>query len=142
MLCTVSVVVGVDAELNELSVRDVTQAEARIVLQSRALLPACGQNQIQSGVDDLNKILRPLGLETRLVVIERANSIALYFICMTLSAVMSLRDQWRRQQLRDIVEELFTFLSGATRTVRVNRLSWPVTDYERCQDFFRCTQGN
>jgi len=74
-------------------------------------------------------------------VIRRANSLALYFICMTLSALMSLRDQWRSQQLRDIVQSLFTFLSGATRTVFVRRLTWPLSDYQRCLDFFNSVQG-
>jgi len=47
-----------------------------------------------------------------------------------LSALMSLRDQWQSGQLRDVVESLYTFLSGAS--VRVKRLSWPVSDFERC----------
>jgi len=130
------VVVGMDAELDESSVGDVTQCEDRIVSQSEALLPAGSQDKIRSGVDYLDEILRPLGMETSLVVIRRANSLALYFICMTLAALMSLRDQWRSQQLRDTVQKLFTFLSGATRTVRVKRLAWPLTDYQRSLDFF------
>ena len=127
-----------DAELEESS----TQHEDRIVSQSEALLPAGSQDEIRRGVDDLDEILRPLGLETSLVVIRRANSLALYFICMTLAALMSLRDQWRRRQLRDIVvEKLFTFLSGATRDVYVKRLTWPLTDYHRSLDFFSSVQS-
>ena len=140
-LCAVSVVVGVDAELEESSVDDVVQCEYRIVIQSRALLPAGSQDQIQSGVDYLDKILGDLGYETSLLVIRRANSLALYFICMTLAALMSLRDQWRSQQLRDTVESLFTFLSGATRPVGVRRLIWLLSDYERCLEFFSPVQG-
>ena len=127
-----------DAELEESS----TQHEDKIVSQSEALLPAGSQDEIRRGVDDLDEILRPLGLETSLVVIRRANSLALYFICMTLAALMSLRDQWRRRQLRDIVvEKLFTFLSGATRDVYVKRLTWPLTDYHRSLDFFSSVQS-
>jgi len=142
-LCTVSAVVGVDAELRERPDRDVNETEDIIVSEWREI-SADEQHQLR---DRFDEILRPLGFETRLVVIRRANSIALYFLCMTLSAVMSLRDQWRSQQLRDIVKKLFTFLSGVTDTVdvrrtRVNRLTWPLTDYERCLEFFRCTQGN
>jgi len=140
-LCAVSVVVGMDAELNESSVRDVVQCEERIVSQSRALLCAGSRAQVQSGVDELNERLRPLGLQTRLLVVERANSLALYFICMTLAALMSLRDQWCSRQLRRIVQSLFTFLSGATQTVRVKRLSWPLSDYQRCLEFFSSEQG-
>jgi len=130
----------VDAELLGSS-GDVIQREDRIVSQSEALLPAGSQDEIRRGVDDLDEILRPLGLETSLVVIRRANSLALYFICMTLAALMSLRDQWRSRQLRDTVQKLFTFLSGATRTVRVNRLTWPLTDYQRSMDFFSPVQS-
>jgi len=148
-----------DAELYGWSVDDVTQCENRIVSQSEALLPTGSQDEIRRGVDDLDEILRPLGLETSLVVIRRANSLALYFICMTLAALMSLRDQWRSRQLRDTVQKLFTFLSGATdsshetdssddsdssgatRTVRVNRLTWPLTDYQRSMDFFSPVQS-
>jgi len=139
-LCTVSVVVGMDAELEEWSVRDVVECEDRIVSQSRDLLSADSQAQVQSEVDELNERLRPLGLETSLVVIRRANSLALYFICLTLSALMSLRDQWRSRQLRDIVKSLFTFFSGAA-TLGVKRLIWPLSDYERCLEFFSPVQG-
>jgi len=130
-----------DAELNEWSVDDVTQCEDRIVSQSEALLPAGSQDKIQSGVHDLDEILRPLGYETSLVVIRRANSLALYFICMTLAALMSLRDQWHSRQLRDTVQKLFTFLSGATRRLHVKRLAWPLADYQRCLDFFKSVEG-
>ena len=113
-MCTVSVVVGVDAELVEFG-DDVVECEERIVSQSRAFLSAGSQAKAQSEVNELKQWLRPLGPQTRLVVVERANSLALYFICMTLSALMSLRDQWRRQHLRRIVELNFYFFSGNQR---------------------------
>ena len=136
LLCTVLVVVGMDAELDE-SQRTMRQTEDRIVSQWREV-SADEKHQLRDKFDD---ILRPLGLQTRLVVVERANSLALYFICMTLSALMSLRDQWHSRQLRDIVQSLFTFLSGATLTVRVRRLIWPLSDYQRCLQFFSSVQG-
>ena len=137
-LCTVSAVVSVDAELDEedLSV-DVRQTEDGIVSQWREI-SADEKHQLR---DRFDEILRPLGYETSLVVIRRANSLALYFICMTLSALMSPRDQWRSRQLRDIVQSLFTFLSGATRTVHVKRLTWPLSDYQRCSEIFRPVLG-
>jgi len=116
----------------------VSQTEDRIVSQWREV-SADEKHQL---CDRFDEILRPLGYETSLVVIRRANSLALYFICMTLAALMSLRDQWRSQQLRDIVQSLFTFLSGATDVVRVKRLTWPLSDYERCLGFFSSVQGN
>ena len=126
-----------DAELDERSVDDVRQTEDRIVSQWREI-SADEKHELRDRVDE---ILRPLGYETSLVVIRRANSLALYFICMTLSALMSLRDQWRSRQLRDIVQSLFTFLSRATRTVRVKRLIWPLSEYQRCLEFFSYVQG-
>jgi len=135
------VVVGVHAELDESSVDDVTQCEDRIVNQSRAFLPASSRGQIRQGVDQLDEILRPLGLETELVILAHRNSIALYLICLTLSALMSLRDHWSTGQLRDIVQKLFTFLSGAARTVYVKRLTLPLTDYERFINYFSPLQG-
>jgi len=135
------VVVRVDAELDESSVDDVTQCEGKIVNQSRAFLPPGSEAKIQQGLDEFNAVLHPLGLQTKLVVVERANSLALYLICLTLSALMSLRGQWRTRELRDIVEELFTFLSGATDTVLIRRLSWPGSDYERCLEFISSVQG-
>jgi len=130
-----------DAELEELSVDDVTQCEDRIVSQSEALLPAGSRGRIQHKVDELDELLRDFGMETSLVVIRRANSLALYFICMTLAALMSLRDQWHSRQLRDTVKKLFTFLSGATRTVHVKRLTWPLTEYQRSLEFFSSVQS-
>jgi len=136
-LCTVSVVVGMDAELDELWVDNTRQAEERIVSQWREV-SANEQHQLR---DKFDEILRPLGLQTRLVVVERANSLALHFICMTLAALMSLRDQWRSQQLRDTVNSLFQFLlSIPFRTVK--RLTLPLSDYQRCLDFFSSVQGN
>ena len=129
--------VGVDAELDELSLDAVRQTEDRIVSQWREV-SADEKHDLRDKVDE---ILRPLGYETSLLVIRRANSLALYFICMTLAALTSLRDQWRSQQLRDTVESLFTFLSGATRPVGVRRLIWLLSDYERCLEFFSPVQG-
>jgi len=147
-LCTVSVVVGVDAELDESFVDDVYQTEVKIVSRWRNV----SSNKKHNWLDNVDEILRPLGNGTSLVMIglvaERANSLALYFICMTLSAVMSLRDQWRSRQLRDTVQKLFTLLSGVTcpsdatqRVDYVKSLTWRLTDYQRCLDFFSSVQG-
>ena len=126
-----------DAEIEGLSVDDVIQREDRIVSQWRKV-SADEQHELREKFDE---ILRPLGLQTRLVVVERASSIALYFFCMTLLAVTSLRDLWRRGDLRYIIESLFTFLAGTTRSVCVKRLTWPLSDYERCLQFFSLLQG-
>ena len=130
-------VVDVDAELDEWSVADVSEAEDVIVSQWREV-SASEKHEMRQGVDDL---LRPLGYETSLLVIRRANSIAVLFTCLTLAAVINLRDRWRRGQLRRIVQELFTLLSRATDTVDIKRLIWPLTDFERCLRFFDREQG-
>jgi len=133
-----------DAELKEWSVDDVSQTEDMIVSQWRDV-SADERHHMRERVDE---ILRPLGYETSLLVIRQANSLVLIFICITLSALTSLHHQWRTQQLRRVVQELFTFLSGNTRPggeprhVLVNRLSWPVSDYERCLEFFHSLQGS
>ena len=143
-MCDVSVVVGVDAEMAEQSVDDVARTEDVIVSQWRDV-SADERHQMREHFDE---ILRSLGFETSLLVIRRANSLALFFLCMTLSALMSLRDQWSTGQLRDIVQSLFTFLSGNTdddadtRRVHIKRLTWLLTDYERCFEFFSSLQGN
>jgi len=116
---------------------DVIQREDRIVSQWREV-SADEQHELCEQVDE---ILRPLGLQTRLLVVERANSIVLYFFCMTLLAVTRLRDLWRRGDLRDIVQSLFTLLAGIARSVRVKKLAWPLSDYERCLQYFSSFQG-
>ena len=136
MLCTVSVIAVPHAELDESSVDDVHQCENTIVSQWREL-SSDEKNELRGKIDEL---VRPFGLETSLVVLEISHSIALFFICMTLSALMSLRDQWSTGQLSDIVQSLFTFLSGDP-AVRLKRLSWPLTDFERCLTFFSYVQG-
>ena len=135
----VSAVVGLDAEieLEEASADDVIQCEDRIVSQWREV-SADEQHEL---CEKFNEILRPLGFRVRLVVVDRDNSIALYFFCMTLLAVTNLRDLWLSGQLRDIVESLFTLLAGATKSVRVKTLTWPLSDYERCLQFFNSLQG-
>ena len=114
---------------------DVTQREDKIVSQWREV-SADEQSQVREQVDE---ILRPLGFQTRLLVMERANSIALYFICMTLLALTGLRDLWQSGQLNNIVQSLFTFLAGTD--VYVKRLTWPVTEYESCLQFLRSIKG-
>ena len=133
----VSAAVGPHAQLDEKSVDDVEQTEKEIVSQWEEV-SADDQHEMHERV---NETLRPFGCEISLLVIRRANSLALYFFCMTLSALMGLRDQWSTEQLRDIVQSLFTFLSGATRQVRVKRLTWSQSDYERCWEFFRSLHG-
>jgi len=71
-LCTVSVVVGMDAELEESSVDDVVQCEDRIVSQSQAFLPAGSRGEVQRQFDE---ILSQFGCETSLVVIRRATAL-------------------------------------------------------------------
>ena len=137
-MCNVSAVIGIDAELDELSVDDVNQSEDRIVNQSRDLLSAGSRAEIQQ---ELDEVLHRFGLQTRLVVVEKANSLALYFICLTLFALTRLRNQWNSGQLRDIVQSVFTLLSGATREVRVKRLLWSQTDYERSEEFLSSLPG-
>ena len=111
--------------------------EDRIISQWREV--SAGQkSQLREQIDE---ILRPLGYETSLLVMRRANSIALFFICMTLLALTGLRDLWRTGQLRDIVQSLCRLLAGTWRTVRVKRLTWPVTDHERCLQFFTPVKG-
>ena len=127
---------AVDAELDESFTDNVIETEDAIVSQWREV-SADERSQLR---DQFDEILRPLGFETSLVVIRRANSLALYFICLTLSALMSLRDQWSSGSLKDIAQSLFTVLSSAARVVRVKRLSWSQVDYGRCVEFFR-SQG-
>jgi len=134
--CIVLVVVRMTTELSELSVDDVVQSEDRIVSQWGEV-SADEQHQMREQVDE---ILRPFGVQTRLLVVEKANSLALCFTCLTLSALMSLHDQWSAGQLRKIVKSLFRLLSGE-HYLHLKRLSWPVTDYERCMDFFSSQQS-
>jgi len=131
------VVINMDAELSELSADDVGQTEDRIVSQWREV-SADERSHLR---DQFDEILRPLGLQMKLVVVERAKSLALFFLCLTLSALMSLRGQWGSRKLRDIVKKLFTFLSGSRRNIDVKRLTWPLTDYERCLNYFNSLQG-
>ena len=133
----VSVVVSLDAELDVSSVDDVNQCENTIVSQWTEL-SANEQNELR---DRMDEIFRPLGLETRLVVLNRANGIALYFICKSLTTIVSLRVRWRNRQLRQIVQSLFTFLAGVIPKVRVKRLTWPLSDYERILGFCSSIQG-
>jgi len=124
--------------LEESSADDVIQREDRIVSEWREV-SADEQHEL---CEQFDEILRPLGFETSLMVIRRANSIALYFFCMTLLAVTRLRDLWSRKDLRKIVEKLFTLLAATVRSVHVKKLTWPMSDYERCRQFFSSLQGN
>ena len=136
----ISVVIGVDAELDEsLSDDDVIQTEDVIVSHWRQFSASdSAKHHLRDQVDE---ILRPLGMRTRLLVMERANSIVLYFICVMLSAFTSLRDQWTSGQLKDIIHALFAVLSGAAGRVAVKRLTWPQADYEQSLEFLSSLEG-
>jgi len=139
-LCNVSVVVGMDAALEEDDFGETQVTEGVIISQWSGLsVSDAEKDELRDKVDE---ILRPLGMHTKLLVMARDNSIALYFICMMLSALMSLRDLWTSGQLRDIVQKLFALLSRGARTVHVKRLTWPLTGYERCVKVFNPLQGN
>ena len=128
------------ADLNDLRVDDISQKED-VIVSRWSELSADKTSELRSRCDE---ILRPLGFETTLFAVKHTNSIALLFISKTSSALESLRDQWRRGQLRHIVESLFTLLLGDTRTDHVNvvkKLAWPLRDYERCLEFFTAVQG-
>jgi len=136
--CVVLAVASMDALLDDESVDSVIDTESMIIAGCKKALSVDDKDNLRERFDE---ILHPLGVHVRLLLTERDNSIALYFGCLMLSAVMSLRDQWKSGQLKEILELLFTFLSGYAQTVRVKRLSWPMTDYERCRSVFRRMQG-
>ena len=133
-------VIRIDAELDESSVDDVFQSEERIVNQSRDL-SAETRSDIQQ---ELDEDLHCFGLQTRLVVVEKSNSLALYFICLTLFALMRLRNQWNSGKLRDIVQSVcsfFLYFPRARLEVLVKRLLWSQTDYERSEEFLSSLPG-
>ena len=137
VLC-VSVVADADAEQEELSVNDVIQYEdrPRIVSRSEVLLPVGSQDRIQHKVDELNELLlSEFGCKASHVVTRPAKSLALHFICITLSAAMNLHDQCHNKQLKS----LCTSTLGATCTVK--RVTWPPTDFARCLKYFSFVQG-
>ena len=138
-LCSDTVVVGVEVELDVLSVDDVTETGDVVISQWRDVY-AYEEHQYRDRVDE---ILRPLGVQTRLIAIEHSkiNSIAVYVDCLTFATVMSLRDHWRSKQLRNIVQSLIALLSGAARTVLVKRLAWPLNDFERQLNYFSSVRG-
>jgi len=126
-----------DVKLKAPAAANVDQTEDFIVSQWREF-SADEQHQYR---DKFDEILRPIGYETSLVVIRRANSIAMFFTSLTSSALTNLREQWRSGQLREIVQSLFTFLSGFTQTIYIKRITWPLNDYEQCLQFFTCAPG-
>jgi len=109
-----------------------------IVVSQWSEVSADVKHQLRQKVDE---ILRPLGLQTRLLVVERADKLVPYFSCLTLSSVVSLRDQFNNGQLQDILEDLFTVLSGFVQPVYLKRISWPAAQFHRCLDFFSAVQG-
>ena len=124
----------------EVDAQQLVSAHEDVIVSQWRDVSADEQHELRQQFDE---ILRPLGFETSLVVIRRANSIAMYFLCMTLLAVTGLRDLWRRGQLRHVVESLFILLAGGKRRTRVQvrRLTWPAAQYERCLQFFHSLQG-
>jgi len=129
-LCTISVVVGVDTDTRP------GDDSCRIISQWRDV----SAEEKRMLREKLDEILRPLGLRTRLIVLERANSMATLFSCLTLSSLQDLRDYWSSQRLKQTVDDMFTYF-GTAQTLYVKRITWPRADYERCVSSFNLAQG-
>ena len=125
------------AELDANSVNNVSQTEERIVSVS-GQISADPQHPL---IGKVNEILCLLGFNTSRLVIKSANSLAVLFICLTLSEVLTLRDQWRTGQLKEILQKLFTLLSDSSEVVNIKALSWSEEDYEQSQSNFHSLQG-
>jgi len=133
----ISVVISTDAELDKSSVDDVSETEDAIVSQWREV-SADEKHQMRGQFDE---ILRPLGFETSLIVIRRAKSLAVYFICKTPSTLTGLRDRWSSDQLRPAIQSLFTTVAPTAGQLRVKRLTLSLTDYQRCLECLKFVEG-
>jgi len=133
----VSVVIHSDAELDESSVADVGDTEEVIVSQWKEV-SADEKHQMRKKFDE---ILRPLGFETSLLVIRRANSLAIYFFCENSFTLTGLHDRWSSDQLRPAIQSLFTTVAPTAGQILIKRLSLSPTDYARCLAFLTSLEG-
>jgi len=122
-----------DAELDDLSLDgDVRDVETEIVTQSREPITEELKQRI---VETLNEALSPFGQHVKLAVLESRGSIAVYFVCSSPEGLHRLRCLWRREQLRNIIEAVFTLLS-IIQPITVKNFVWAENNYEACIKYF------
>jgi len=111
----------------------VFDVETTIVSQSREPLSEDTKQRI---TDTLNEALSPFGQHVKLAVLETRRSIAVYFICSSSQGLHRLRCSWRRGHLKNVMESLFSFLSGKTRQLFIRSFLWSADNYQTCVKYF------
>ena len=126
-----------ESDLDETSVEDVVATETRIVSRHRSLK----SKEKKRLTKRLNKAAHPFELRVKLVVLERHNSIAAYFICSMLEGLHRLRCLWRSGLLKNIMESIFTLLTRQTSPIIIKRFVWSNDNYQACIKYFCNTTG-
>ena len=129
-LC-ISAVAAVHVEFEDGSHDDRVVAEFLSLLQRSS---STGREQILTTVQRAAAKLRQC--EVELAAVKPTGSVVAYFVLKSLSAAYELDTLYNSDELKTILEEIFTCLLKSSRTVRIKTVTWAVNDYNRCVQYF------
>lgn len=148
-VCHLPGVLEVDISLDEKSVEDVSLAEQEIVSQFKEYI-----KQVLDGEqrEKLLSKLAPLleGQADVSIIIQKQNSLGVYFLCKTQNSLKQIRDLQKDGDLLTILKNIFTSLLKTSKTVGIKQTNEPITirakpidesDYVRCDKYFQTVAG-
>lgn len=135
-IACVTVIVDVTSNIDELSVNDVSEAEAQIILHRFDLLP----DHVKSDFAEALRLLNENGV--KLAVCDKGHSIDSYFVCATLTGLETIRAMYTSGELRATLESVFNVLAKLKGRLRIKTFNeWTSEDYERCVQYFHKMSG-
>ena len=94
-------------------------------------------------VTEINTALEAIGSGIRLTLLDKVNSIAVYVVCQTFETLCRLDQVYMEtnEQLRVVLEDILTLLLENRRRVGISKLTWRVTNFNRCLRYFYICSG-
>jgi formyltetrahydrofolate synthetase len=122
------------AVLNQPASGNTASAEMKIVSRVKSLKMAKTaeeENQIKMELgslqEELNNLLKELGVDDRRFTLSTGNSIESYFICDSVEQLKALRGHYESGLMKTVLERIFTLLAG--ETITIHELKWPAEEY-------------
>lgn len=80
-------------------------------------------------------------MNVKLIVLRIKRSIGMFFLCTNFSDFLFLDDHFVSRKFKTQVAFLFTALSNKEREIRVDSLTWKVTNFTRCAEYLCRLEG-
>jgi hypothetical protein len=130
-----TVAAATHAVLNQPASGNIASAETKIVSLLKSLKMAKTaeeKNQIEVELDslqeELNNLLKELGVDNRRFALLTGNSIESYFICDSTEQLKALRGHYESGLMKTVLERIFSLLAG--EKITIHEFKWPTEEYK------------